>query len=63
MAHMGERRSAYKVLVRKPDGKKTLLRRLRHRWEDIKMDLQERGYVGVDWIDLAQDRAKWWRTR
>jgi hypothetical protein len=34
----------------------------RHSWEiDIKRDLQEIGLgVGVDWIDLAQDRDRWW---
>ena len=38
------------------------LGRPRHRWEDnIKMDLQEVGRGGVDWIDLAQDR-EWWRA-
>jgi hypothetical protein len=32
----------------------------RHRWEDdIKMDLQEVGWEGVDWIDMAQDRDRW----
>jgi hypothetical protein len=37
------------------------LGRPRCRWEDnIKMDLQEAGYWGMDWIDLAQDRDGWW---
>ena len=41
VAHMGERRVVYRVLVGKPEGKRPL-GRLRHRWEDnIKMDLQE----------------------
>jgi len=32
----------------------------RHRWEDnIRMDLQEVGCGGVDWIDLYQDRERW----
>jgi hypothetical protein len=51
---MGERRGVYSVLVGKPEGKKSL-GRPRHRWEDTKMDLQEVGCGGVDWIDLAQD--------
>jgi hypothetical protein len=33
----------------------------RYRWEDnIKMDLQEVGCEGIDWIDVAQDRHRWW---
>jgi hypothetical protein len=56
---MGERRGVYRVLVGKPEGKKPL-GRPRRRWEDnIKMDLQEVGYVGMDWIELAQDRDRW----
>jgi hypothetical protein len=36
------------------------LGRPRHRWEDnIKMDLQEVGWGGMDWIDMAQDRDRW----
>jgi len=35
------------------------LGRPRDRWEDIKMDLQEVGCGGMDWIDLAQDRDRW----
>jgi len=54
-----KRRSVYKVLVGKPDGKRPL-GKPRHRWEDnIKMDLQEVGYGGMDWIDVAQDRDRW----
>jgi hypothetical protein len=56
---MGERRGAYRVLVGKPEGKRQL-GRSRHRWEgNIKMDLQEVGWGGRDWIDLAQDRDRW----
>jgi len=56
---MGEKRIIYKVLVGKPEGKKPL-GRPRHRWEDnIKMDLQEVGCGGMDWIELAQDRDRW----
>ena len=36
------------------------LGRPRCRWEDIKMDLQEVGCGGMDWIKLAQDRDRWW---
>ena len=59
VARMGERRGVYRVLVGKPEGKRPL-RRPRHKWEDnIKMDLQEVGCGGVDWIELAQDRERW----
>jgi hypothetical protein len=47
------------VVVGKPEGKRAL-GRSRRRWEDnIKMDLQEVGCGGVDWIELAQDRDRW----
>ena len=59
MAHMGEERGAYRVLVGKPEGKRPL-GRPSHRWVDnIRMDLQEVGCGHVDWIGLAQDRDKW----
>jgi hypothetical protein len=53
---MGEKRYAYRILVEKPEGKKPL-GRPRRRWVDnIKMDLREIVWDGVDWMDLAQDR-------
>jgi hypothetical protein len=59
VAHMGQRRGACSILVGKPEGKRQL-GKPRHRWEDnIKMNLQEIGWVGRDWIDLAQDRDRW----
>jgi hypothetical protein len=47
-------------LVGRPEGKRPL-GRPRHRWEDnIKMDLEEIGIDGANWIQLAQDRVQWW---
>jgi hypothetical protein len=57
VARVGERRGAYRALVGKPEGRRPL-GRPRRRWEDIKMNLQEVGWGGVDWIDLAQDRDR-----
>jgi hypothetical protein len=54
----GEMRNAYRILVGEPEGKRPL-GRSRRRWEDIRMDLREIGWGGMDWIDLAQDRDKW----
>jgi hypothetical protein len=56
VARMGEKRSAYRILVGKPEGKRQP-GRPRCRWVgNIKMDLREIEWDGVDWIDLAQDR-------
>jgi hypothetical protein len=56
---MGEQRNAYRLSVGKPEGRRPL-GRPRRRWVDnIKMDLLEIGWGGVDWIGLAQDRDKW----
>jgi hypothetical protein len=55
----GEKRNAYRTLVENPEGKRPL-RRPRRRWVDnIKIDLREIGWDGMDWIDLAQDRDQW----
>jgi hypothetical protein len=59
VARMGETRNVYRILVEKPEGK-TPLRRPRGRWVDnIKIDLREIGWDGMDWIDVAQDRDQW----
>jgi len=59
VAHMGEERGAYRVLVGKQEGKKSL-GRSRRRWVDnIRTDLQEVGCGYMDWIGLAQYRDRW----
>jgi len=60
VARMGEEMCVYEVLVGKPEGKRPP-GRPRRKWEDyIKMDLQEVGCGDMDWIELAQDRDRWW---
>jgi hypothetical protein len=60
VARMGAKRNAYRILVGKQEGK-TLLERPRRRWEDnnIRMDLRETGWGGMDWTNLALDRDQW----
>jgi hypothetical protein len=59
VTRVGKSRSVYRVLVRKPAGKRPLGRPT-CRWEDnIKMDLQVVGCGGIDWIKLDQDRDRW----
>ena len=59
VARVGEMRGVYRVLVGKPEEKRTL-GRPRHRWKDnIHMNLQEAGFGSMDWIELAQDRDRW----
>jgi transposase len=56
---MGEKRTAYRILVENPEGKRPL-GRPRRRWVDnIEMDIREIGRDGMGWIDLAQDRYQW----
>jgi hypothetical protein len=53
---MGEKRNAYRILVENPDGKRPLGRSPRSWADNIKMDLREIGWDGMDWIDLGRDR-------
>jgi hypothetical protein len=56
---MGETRNAYRILMGKPEGKRPL-GRPRRRWVDnIKIDLREIEWDGMDWIDLTQDGDQW----
>jgi hypothetical protein len=58
-ACIGEGRGAYRIMVGRPEGRRPLGRH-RCRWEDdIKMD-QEVEWEGVEWIDMAEDRDRWW---
>ncbi|KAJ4427411.1 hypothetical protein ANN_25033 [Periplaneta americana] len=59
VARIGESRNAYRVLVGRLEGERSLWGP-RHRWKDnIKMDFREVGYDGRDSINLAQDRDRW----
>jgi hypothetical protein len=59
VARMGDKWNAYRILMGKPEGKRPL-GRPRHRLvRNIKIDLREIGWDGMDWINLAQDRDQW----
>ena len=59
MTRMGEGTGVHRVVVGKPEGKRTF-GRPRRRWEDnIKMDLQEVDRGCEDWMELAQDSDRW----
>jgi hypothetical protein len=59
VARMGEKSIVYRLFVGKPEGKRPLGRSSRRWIDNIKMDLLEREFFGVDWIGLAQDRYRW----
>jgi hypothetical protein len=54
-----EKRNVYRLLVRKPEGKRQLGRPRYRCVDSIKVDLVEIGWGGVDWIGLAEDKEKW----
>jgi hypothetical protein len=56
---MGEKRNAYRISVGKPERKGPLGTPTRRWVDNIKIDLREIGWDGMDWIDLAQDRDQW----
>ena len=57
VARMGEERGVHRVLAGKPEGKRPLGRPRRE--DNIKMDLQEVGGGGGEWMELAQVRDRW----
>jgi transcription termination factor 2 len=59
VARMEEKRNAYRILVGKPERRRPLRRPRRRLVDNIKIDLRETGWDGVDWVDLAQDRDHW----
>ena len=59
VARVGEETGAYRVLVGKPEGKRSLGRHTRRWVDNIRLDLQEVGCGNVDWIGLAQGRDRW----
>jgi hypothetical protein len=56
---MKEKMNAYRILVGKPEGKSPLGRPKRRWVDNIKMDLREIVWHGMDWTDMAQDRNQW----
>jgi len=59
VASMGERGGLYRVLVGKLEGKRPLGRPRLRLEDNIKMNFQEMGIGGVEWIELAEDRDRW----
>jgi hypothetical protein len=55
----GEARNAYRIFVRKPEGKRPLGRPKRRWVDNIKIDLKEIGEGVTDWINLSQNRDQW----
>jgi hypothetical protein len=53
------KKNAYRILMRKREGKRQLRRSVRRWMDNTKMNLREIGRDGMDWIDLTQDRDQW----
>jgi hypothetical protein len=59
VVRMGERTDAYRILVGRPELRRSL-ERTRISWEDnIKVDFQEVEWEGMGWTDVAEDRDRW----
>jgi hypothetical protein len=56
---MEEKRNGHRILVGKPDGKRPPGRQRRRGVDNIKIDLREIGWGGMNWSDLVQDRNQW----
>jgi hypothetical protein len=56
---MGEKRNAYRIVVGTPEGKRQLKGSRRREVDNIKMNLTEIGWYGVDWTDLPEDSEQW----
>jgi hypothetical protein len=59
VARLREKRNAYRILEGNPEGKRPLGRPIRRWVDNIKMDIREIEWDGMDWIDLAQTRYQW----
>jgi hypothetical protein len=59
VARRRKKRNAYRILVGKPVGKRPLGRPRRMWVDNMKTDIREIEWDGVDWIDMAQDRDQW----
>jgi hypothetical protein len=57
--YMGEVKNAYRILVRKPEGKRPLRKPKCEVEEEIKMDLVDTGWAGMDWVHLGHDKDQW----
>ena len=60
IARMGDRKIAYMISVVRPGGNKPLARPINRGEDNIKMDFQEVGWGGMDWIALVWVRGRWW---